>query len=179
MGCGDVNNCFKKTFIFPLIIIFLLFCISCSQYDETSSAPAQSYTTNVTDNISSDPEQEMDEKTEPVKYDQLFQYNGLTLMLSDIKEVKQGIANEGIEMWEYDIYVVYPGATLSVISENNIDEMAVKLDYPDLRLWVGDFERIDITKDMPPVEITDSTLGIVGRDANVWVIAFELCSEGT
>lgn len=173
-----MNEHFKRTCIISIVILLLLVNTSCSKYNGGNLSPTQSNSTSDTcDSSILDTEQEPSNKMEPSKFEQLFQYNGLTMKLTNIKEIKQGIATDDLETWEYDIYVVYPGATMVLLSETDVNESSVKLDYSNLGFFTSDCERISISSDMTPVEITNDIQGIVDGDANAWVIAFELYSE--
>lgn len=44
-----------------------------------------------------------------------FEYDGLVLTVSNVREIKQGTSFDGMETWTYDIYVVYPGAMVTVL----------------------------------------------------------------
>ena len=169
---------FKGTCILSIVIILLLVNIGCSQYNGDEPSSAQSNLASDACNPSIlDTEQEPNDKNETSEFEQLFQYNGLTMKLTNIKEIKQGIATDGLETWEYDIYVVYPGATMFIPNENVVNESSVALDYSNLGFFTSNCERISISSDMAPVEITNDIQGIVDGDANAWVIAFELYSE--
>jgi len=173
-----MNKYLKGTCPFFIGVVLLLFNIGCSHYNGVDSPSSQSNPASEThDSNSPNMKQESNNDLAPDKFDQFFQYDGLTLKLTDIKEIKQSIATDDFETWEYDIYVVYPGATMSIANENDVAESSVELDYFNLRFFTPTYERIPIVDDMVPVEITDDILGIVDGDANAWIIAFELCSE--
>ena len=100
----------------------------------------------------------------------------LTMEISHVKEVKQGSIFDGMETWEYDIYVVYPGATVNVLNADTWIDEETNLPYADWAFWTSDDELIDIMDDLEPLELTEDILGVVDPESGLSVLEFELYS---
>ena len=106
----------------------------------------------------------------------LFAYGDFSVEVTNVKEVKKGSSIEDETLVsEYDIYVVYPGATATVKSADTfIDEETglphANWAFDDLSAGGG----VDILDDMEPVEITPDIPGIYDKEASVYVLGFEV-----
>lgn len=96
----------------------------------------------------------------------------LKLKISHVKEIKHETAVlDESETWEYDVYVVYPGAAATVVTAGTFID-AEGLTHANWAFLTADNQKIEITEGMEPLEITQNILGI--PDESVYVLGFEM-----
>lgn len=156
--------CMSFTLAMVLAILFLPGCSNDPNgYSESPSTDAGLPV--------SDPVPEgRDEGTEEV-----FEFEELSLKISNVKEIKRGSVFDGMTDWEYDIYVVYPGAVAEVVRADMFINEENGLSYADWAFLVSDGTRIDIVDDMEPLEITENLLGVFDPESSLYVLEFEMC----
>lgn len=106
-----------------------------------------------------------------------FEYGELTLEVSNVKEVKQGSCFDGMENWEYDVYVVYPGAVVKILNADTFIDEETSLPHASWAFLVSDDERVDILDGMEPLEITGEVRGVYDTESSVYVLGFELSDD--
>jgi hypothetical protein len=100
----------------------------------------------------------------------------LILEVTNVASQKTGTANDGEIMWEYEIYELYPGATLTVINADMIEGNLTEDGQPHAEWHItdgtGNYENnTPITNDMEPIALTKDMRGIAGE--GVYVLGFE------
>ena len=106
-----------------------------------------------------------------------FEYNELVLEVSNVKEISKGSSFDGMETWEYVVYVVYPGATINILNPDTFIDEESGLDHSSWAIYTLDDNRIDIEKNMKPLEITKDILGVFSTESSVYVLGFEIYEE--
>ncbi len=106
-----------------------------------------------------------------------FEYGELTLEVSNVKEVKQGSCFDGMENWEYDVYVVYPGAVVKILNADTFIDEETDLPHASWAFLVSDDERVDILDGMEPLEITGEVRGVYDTESSVYVLGFEMSDD--
>ena len=155
----------KKNIYVSIILAMVLILSGCASKNETPSEPVQP-----------DWEQPASNPAEPSADGtvETFQYDDFTLEVSNVKEIKQGSSYDGMETWEYDIYVVYPGAIAKVLNADTFIDEETNLPHADWAFLTSDNERIDIMDGMEPLEITEDILGVFDPESSVYVLGFEI-----
>ena len=108
---------------------------------------------------------------------EVFEYNELTLEVSNVKEISKGSSFDGLETWEYVVYIVYPGATMKVLKPDTFVDQESGLDHSSWAIYTADDKRINIGNNMEPLEITKDILGIFSTESSVYVLGFEVYEE--
>ena len=105
----------------------------------------------------------------------IFEYGNLKVEVSNVKEIKQGSSTlDMAETWKYDIYVVFPGATVTIIkSDTEVDEESGS-PRANWAFYLSNDSRIDILDSTEPLKITQDILGIYNQESSVYVLGFEL-----
>lgn len=103
----------------------------------------------------------------------LFEYGGLKIEITNVREVGRDFANDGgPELWEYPVYTVYPGATATVL-EADMNEDGGGVPAAD---WAfqrnGEDGRLDIVDGMEPLEIVPDVVGVFDPESSVYVLRF-------
>lgn len=107
-----------------------------------------------------------------------FTFNNLELEVSNVYRKEKRTISDRFETREYDVYVVYPGAEVSV---KNVD------------MWLGDdgkkhsnwaFHKVAaessyIVDNMEPTVITDSLIGVYNTELSVTVLQFEIYNKNS
>lgn len=106
-----------------------------------------------------------------------FEYDGLVLTVSNVREIKQRTSFDGMETWTYDIYVVYPGAMVTVLDAAMMNDISGSIAHADWAVYTSADERVDIIDDMEPFEVTSDILGIFDPESSTYVLGFEVYSE--
>ena len=106
-----------------------------------------------------------------------FEYGELTLEVSNVKEIGQGSCFDGMENWEYDVYVVYPEAVVKVLNADTFIDEETNLPHASWAFLMADDKRIDIMDGMEPLEITGEVLGVYDTESSLYVLAFEMSDE--
>lgn len=99
--------------------------------------------------------------------------------IAHVKEIRQESYSyaEGSKTWKYDGYVVYPGAMVTVLDADMMDDASDGLAHADWAVDTSSGERIDIVDDMEPLEVTPDILGIFDPESSTYVLGFELVSR--
>ncbi len=102
-----------------------------------------------------------------------FAYNNLKVEVTNVYETKTQAASDGFDSWEYAVYVVYPGAKVSIKSADMwlTDEGSKRSNWAFCK---KNDERIYIVDDMQNVEITEDLVGIYDTESSVFVLQFEM-----
>lgn len=104
----------------------------------------------------------------------LFEYGGLKMEITHVREVRQDFSNDGgPELWEYPVYTVYPGAAATVLEAGMTDGGGQSLPTWFFYLEPGD-RRLDVVDGMEPVALTPEIVGMVDGGAGVWLLRFEV-----
>lgn len=107
-----------------------------------------------------------------------FEYGDFSVEVTNVKEVKRGTAIEDENtFWEYDIYVVYPGATATIKSADTFVDEETSLPHASYAFLVSGDSRIDILDNMGPMEITQDVQGIYSTESSLFVLGFEVYSD--
>ena len=110
---------------------------------------------------------------------ELFEYGGLKIEISNVREVGRDFSNDGgPELWEYPVYTVYPGATATVLEA----DMKMGEDGALFADWAFELRsedwRLDIVDDMEPLEITSEVVGVFDPESSVYILRFVPWEEG-
>lgn len=108
---------------------------------------------------------------------QRFVYGGLSLEVSNVREVKQGSLYDGSDTCEYEIYEVYPGATMTILDADTWINSEDGLTYSEWAIYTSSDEKIYIVDDMEPIEITPDILNVFDPESSLAVLTFEICEE--
>ncbi len=103
-----------------------------------------------------------------------FEYDDLQLEVSNVKEVKQDTLNDGGEPWTYDVFVLYPGAVVTVLNADMMDDASDGIPHADWAFDTSSGERLDIVDGMGPIEATSDILGVFDPESSVYVLRFEI-----
>ena len=110
---------------------------------------------------------------------EIFSFYGLKVEVTNVREIQQGSGYDGMETWTYDIYVVYPGATVTVLNAGMSDPNYSEDGQPHAQygflISQDDPEKnIKLVDGMDPVEITPDLTGIYSLEASVYVLEFKM-----
>jgi len=103
-----------------------------------------------------------------------FKYDNLVLEVSNVKEIRKESSFDGMETWEYDVYVLYPGATLKVLEPDTFIDEESGLDHANWAIYLADSSRIDIDKEMNSLELNEKIIGVYDPESSVYVLGFEM-----
>lgn len=108
----------------------------------------------------------------------VFEYGGLKIEITNVREVGQDFCNDGgPELWEYPVYTVYPGAEAAVLEADMLEAGG----GPASPQWFFYLEpenrRLDVVDGMEPVELTSEVMGMVDGDGGAWLVRFEVWEE--
>lgn len=108
----------------------------------------------------------------------VFEYGGLKIEITNVREVGQDFCNDGgPELWEYPVYTVYPGAEAAVLEADMLEAGG----GPASPKWFFYLEpenrRLDVVDGMEPVELTSEVMGMVDGDGGAWLVRFEVWEE--
>lgn len=113
----------------------------------------------------------------PAGTTETFTYDQLVLEVSNVCEIRTdtGIYDNG-DPYEYPVYVCYPGAMLTIVNAGMSDPAYAEdhLAHPEWGLY--DFEtdtRIELTDDMEPVALDETTDIVYSLESSTGVLAFE------
>ena len=113
----------------------------------------------------------------PTGTTETFTYDQLVLEVSNVCEIRTdtGIYDNG-DPYEYPVYVCYPGAMLTIVNAGMSDPAYAEdhLAHPEWGLY--DFEtdtRIELTDDMEPVALDETTDIVYSLESSTGVLAFE------
>lgn len=117
-------------------------------------------------------------ETERTGTTEAFSYGDLSLSVSNVLEKRTDSVFDGMEDREYEVYVVAPGAVVTVLEADMYDadgqscaDWALLLDPEDPYREGG---RLYIVDGMEPVEITPEAAGIYDPESGLYVLGFEL-----
>lgn len=106
----------------------------------------------------------------------LFEYGGLKMEITHVREVGQDFCNDGgPELWEYPVYTVYPGAAATVLEADMVEDGSKAV--PRWFFYLDGDRRLDVVDGMEPVELTPEVTGMVDGDAGAWLVRFEVWEE--
>lgn len=105
---------------------------------------------------------------------QIFEYGELSLEVSNVREIKQASLLDEEEIWEYDLYIVYPGAMVTILNADMMDDAEDGLPHADWAIMTSTYEGIDILDDMEPLEVTQGILGVYDPESSILILGFEL-----
>lgn len=159
--------------------IMLVALIGCSP--EASSSAEVSASVNA--NPSVEPESSSSEGTpDPVPVapkagtTEIFNHLGLSLEVTNVHTIRKDAIFDGMEMCEYDIYEVYPGAIVTVINADMSDPTYYedKMPHAQWGFLTSPDERTYIIDGMDPVDITPDLVGVYNLEASIYVLRFEI-----
>ena len=105
----------------------------------------------------------------------IFEYGDLKVEVSNVKEVRQGSSTlDTTETWKYDIYVVFPGAAVTIINADTEIDGESGSPHAEWAFYLSNDSRIDILDSTEPLKITQDILGIYNQESSVYVLGFEL-----
>lgn len=155
------------------LILLLVILSGCANSDGASSDP-----------VHQDPEEMTEDPAEPSGIPstegivKTFEFDGLTLEISNVVEIKKGHSFDGMENWEYDIYVVSSGAVAKVLTADTFLDEENGSPHANWAFLDSDGGRIDIMDGMEPLEITENILGIYDTESSLYVLGFEMYNIG-
>ena len=90
--------------------------------------------------------------------------------------------DDGGNEWKYIVITCYPGAELTVINANMSDPTysADGKAHPQWGILIDPYNtanRIEITDDMQPLELTPDMRGIYSLESHLYVFRFEIYQE--
>lgn len=108
---------------------------------------------------------------------EVFEYNGLKLEVTGIQDIKTGTQKiDSGDSVEYNIYVCYSEATVSVLNAD-MSDAALSADgkaHPNWAVLLKSGERMDIVDDMEPLVITSDIESVFSPESSVIVLGFEM-----
>lgn len=110
---------------------------------------------------------------------EIFRFHGLKVEVTNVREIQQGSGYDGMETWTYDIYVVYPGATVTVLNAGMSDPNYSEDGQPHAQygflISQDDPEKnIKIVDGIGPMEITPDLGGVYSLEASLYVLGFKV-----
>lgn len=109
----------------------------------------------------------------------LFEYGDLQVEVTNVTGIKTGRYAEDENMaFDYDVYVLSPGATLTVRRADSFTDAETGLPRTDYALYFSDGSRTDLLELTDTVELTPDVLGIISREASAYVLGFEWGDAG-
>ena len=160
----------KKIAALLTSFILLLSVMGCQR--EGVSAGARSPTESAASSTGAEPLEPA-----PTGTTETFTYDQLVLEVSNVCEIRTdtGIYDNG-DPYEYPVYVCYPGAMLTIVNAGMSDPAYAEdhLAHPEWGLY--DFEtdtRIELTDDMEPVALDETTDIVYSLESSTGVLAFE------
>lgn len=110
---------------------------------------------------------------------EVFNYNGLSLEVTNVDSIHQKTYSDDMESWETDVFVVYPGATVTVLSAdmNEASLYEDKIARPKWGFLTSSYNRIEIVDGMEPMEITPDLLCVYNLEASTSILDFEMYDE--
>lgn len=109
-----------------------------------------------------------------------FSYGDLCLTVTNVLEKRIDCVFDGMENWEYEVYVVAPGAVAAVLDADMMDDVADGQPHADWAFLLDpenpDREggRLDIVDGMEPLEIISDILGVYDPESSLYVLQFQL-----
>ena len=160
----------KKITALLASFVLLLSVMGCQK--ESVSAGASSPTESAASSTGAEPLEPA-----PTGTTETFTYDQLVLEISNVCEIRTdtGIYDNG-DPYEYPVYVCYPGAMLTIVNAGMSDPAYAEdhLAHPEWGLY--DFEtdtRIELTDDMEPVALDETTDIVYSLESSTGVLAFE------
>lgn len=113
-----------------------------------------------------------DSMTYPDASTETFSYNNLTVQVTNVHTIKKGTMRlDENQTSEFDIFVVYPGAKLTVISaETPADSDGVP--FAHWKLYYADGSKTGLKSEMPAISIDNNVNGIGAECA--YILCFEI-----
>lgn len=109
-----------------------------------------------------------------------FSYGDLCLTVTNVLEKKTDSVFDGMEDCEYEVYVVAPGAVVTVLAADMMDDAVDGLPHADWAFLLDPEDpyreggHLDIVDGMEPVEITSNISGVYDPESSLNVLCFEL-----
>lgn len=164
----------KKYQIFMALAVLMLFLTACGtepagDASSTPGGPEQS--------AAAEPVQS--EESVRAGVTEEFSYGDLRLTVTNVLEKRTDSVFDGMEDCEYEVYVVAPGAAVTVLAADMMEDTADGLPHADWAFLLDPADpngdgRLDIVDGMAPVEITPEVFGIFDPESSLYVLAFEL-----
>lgn len=104
---------------------------------------------------------------------ELFKYGDLELEVTNVINKKKQTASDGLETWEYDVYVLSKGARVFVNNADMFYDDNKKV-HPNWAFNTENEERINIVSGMKPIEITSDIKGVYDPETSIYVLMFEI-----
>lgn len=168
--------------IYLIIAIFTLSLICCltacanlengkNNDDITPPEPIQ-----IPDNSRPPAEGQGDSQNDPMTYPdastETFSYNDLTVQVTNVHTVKKGTMRlDENQTSEFDIFVVYPGAKLTVISAGTTED-SDGVPFANWKLYYADGSKTGLECETPTISIDSNVQGIGAEGA--YILCFEI-----
>lgn len=164
----------RKYCIFMVVAVLMLFLTTCGTkpIEDASSAHSDSEQSAVEKPV-------QPEKSAQAGTTEEFSYGDLRLTVTNVLEKRTDSVFDGMEDFEYEVYVVAPGAVATVLDADMMDDTADGLPHADWAFLLDPEDpyreggRLDIVDSMAPVEITPEVTGIYDPESSLYVLAFE------
>jgi len=168
-----VKQVLRSSAVFAAAFLLLVLA-GCKTASPTNSSDSSAKSTSSASTSAPSSSSPQEGTTETFNY-----HHGLKLEVTNVREIQQGSSYDGMETWTYDIYVVYPGATVTVLNAGMSDPNYSEDGQPHAQygflISQDDPEKnIKLVDGMDPVEITPDLTGIYSLEASVYVLEFKM-----
>ena len=117
-----------------------------------------------------------DEELNNNGFTETYKFNNLELEVTNVHKKYKRQASDGFDTWEYDVYMVSPGATITIKNADMwIAEDGKK--HPNWAFNMTTGDRIDIVDDMKPIVMTDNMISVFATESSVSVLQFEMYNK--
>ena len=117
-----------------------------------------------------------DEELNNNGFTETYKFNNLELEVTNVHKKYKRPASDGFDTWEYDVYMVSPGATITIKNADMwIAEDGKK--HPNWAFNMTTGDRIDIVDDMKPIVMTDNMISVFDTESSVSVLQFEMYNK--
>lgn len=161
----------KKMWVFGMLtVLMLLFLTACQTAGDSADTPDEPGIS-----AAGDPAQ-LPAQTGTTE---TFSYGDLRLTVTNVLEKRTDSVFDGMEDCEYEVYVVAPGAMVTILEADMMDDTVDGLPHADWAFLLDPADpngdgRLDIVDDMAPVEITPEVLGIFDPESSLYVLEFQV-----
>ena len=117
-----------------------------------------------------------DEELNNNGFTETYKFNNLELEVTNVRKKDKRPASDGFDIWKYDVYMVSPGATITIKNADMwIAEDGKK--HPNWAFNMATGDRIDIVDDMKPIVVTDNMISVFDTESSVSVLQFEMYNK--
>lgn len=162
--------------IFTLSLIYCLTACTNLENGKNNDDITTPGSTQIPDNSRPPAEEQGDSQNDPMTYPdastETFSYNDLTVQVTNVHTVKKGnMRLDENQTSEFDVFVVYPGAKLTVISAG-MTEDADGVPFANWKLYYADGSKTGLECETPAILIDSNVQGIGAEDA--YILCFEI-----